>query len=57
MGWLAGAASVLALLSACDQQRIDALEEGLATEADVRAQFGEPATIWPERDGSRTLEY
>lgn len=57
LGWLAGAASVLALLSACDQQRIDALEEGLATEADVRAQFGEPATIWPERDGSRTLEY
>ena len=47
---------VLALLG-CDQQRIDALEEGLSTEADVRAQFGQPATIWPEADGSRTFEY
>lgn len=57
--WRAAAAvgtSVLALLG-CDQQRIDALEEGLSTEADVRAQFGEPATIWPEQDGSRTFEY
>lgn len=52
----AAGAAVLALLG-CDQQRIDALEEGLSTEADVRAQFGEPATIWPEPDGSRTLEY
>ncbi len=57
--WRAAAAvgtSVLALLG-CDQQRIDALEEGLSTEADVRAQFGEPATIWPEQDGGRTFEY
>lgn len=49
-------AAVLTLLG-CDQQRIDALEEGLSTEADVRAQFGEPATVWPEQDGSRTFEY
>lgn len=57
--WLAAGAvgtSLLALLG-CDQQRIDALEEGLSTEADVRAQFGEPATIWPEQDGGRTFEY
>ncbi len=55
---LAGAlgTAVLTLLG-CDQQRIDALEEGLSTEADVRAQFGEPATVWPEQDGSRTFEY
>ena len=57
--WLAAGAmgaGVLGLLG-CDQQRIDALHEGLSTEADVRAQFGEPVTIWPEADGSRTLEY
>lgn len=57
--WLAAGAmgaGVLGLLG-CDQQRIDALHEGLSTEADVRAQFGEPVTIWPEANGSRTLEY
>lgn len=48
--------AVLTLLG-CDQQRINALEEGLSTEADVRAQFGQPATIWPEADGARTFEY
>ncbi len=52
----AAGAAVLTLLG-CDQQRINALEEGLSTEADVRAQFGEPTTIWPEPDGSRTFEY
>ena len=48
-GWqrtiLAAALSTL-LLAACDPQRIDALEEGVATEADVRKQFGEPEKIW-----------
>ena len=44
-------------LVGCDQQRIDNLEEGLSTEADVRAQFGEPAYVWSESDGSKTLEY
>lgn len=50
------ATSVFALLG-CDQQKIDTLEEGLSTEIDVRKAFGEPMTIWPEPDGSRTFEY
>jgi hypothetical protein len=45
------------LLMACDPQRIDALEEGVATEADVRKQFGEPEKIWDAPDGGRTFEY
>ena len=46
-GWFAG----------CDQKRIDKLEEGVATEADVRKQFGEPFAIFSEADGARTFEY
>ncbi|WP_326538879.1 outer membrane protein assembly factor BamE domain-containing protein [Pseudorhodoferax sp.] len=45
------------LLVACDPQRIDALEEGVATEADVRKQFGEPEKIWDAPGGGRTFEY
>jgi hypothetical protein len=41
----------------CDEQRIAKLEEGVATEADVRRQFGEPERVREEADGSRTLEY
>lgn len=52
----AAAISALALLG-CDEQKIRELEEGLSTEADVRAQFGEPERVWSEQDGSRTLEY
>lgn len=44
-------------LAGCDQQKIKELEEGLSTEADVRARFGEPERVWPEADGSRTFEY
>jgi hypothetical protein len=51
-----GALSAL-LLAACDPQRIDALEEGVATEADVRRQFGEPEKIWDAPGGARTFEY
>lgn len=54
--WLTAATMALTLLG-CDQQRIDALEEGVSTEAEVRAQFGQPTTIWPEADGARTFEY
>lgn len=54
MGLLAGA---LVLLGGCDQRRIEQLEEGVATEADVRRQFGEPAAVYPEADGGRTLEF
>lgn len=46
-----------ALLAGCDQHKIDKLEEGVSTEADVRAQFGEPDSIDKEADGGRTLEY
>jgi hypothetical protein len=46
----------LALL-ACDRQRIDRLEEGVSTEADVRASFGEPQDIWDGPGGERVFEY
>ncbi|WP_157268165.1 outer membrane protein assembly factor BamE domain-containing protein [Azohydromonas aeria] len=45
------------LLAGCDGQRIAKLEEGLATEADVRREFGEPERVREDGDGSRTLEY
>jgi hypothetical protein len=45
------------LLAACDPQRISELEEGVATEADVRARFGEPEKIWDAPGGGRTFEY
>jgi outer membrane protein assembly factor BamE (lipoprotein component of BamABCDE complex) len=49
-------ASLLALLG-CDPQKIAKLEEGVATEADVRKQFGEPHATYSEADGSKTFEY
>ena len=49
-------ASMLALVG-CDQQRIIELEEGIATEADVRAKFGEPEKIWDGEGGIRIFEY
>jgi hypothetical protein len=36
---------------------VDELEVGVATEADVRARFGEPAAVYDEANGDRTLEY
>ena len=53
------AVAVMGMLSlpGCDPQNIKELEEGLSTEADVRARFGEPERIWTEPDGSRTFEY
>jgi SmpA / OmlA family len=49
-------ASFLGLVG-CDQQRIVELEEGVATEADVRAKFGEPEKIWDGANGARIFEY
>jgi hypothetical protein len=49
--------SLLALLAGCDPQRVAKLEEGVATEADVKKQFGEPPVTYNEADGSRTFEY
>lgn len=44
-------------LAGCDQQRVQNLNEGLSTEADVRKQFGEPTQIIEKADGSKLLEY
>ena len=65
-----GLLTVLAGLIGCDPPRIAELEEGVATEADVRARFGEPEKIWDAADmgktprpgaaaaqGARTFEY
>ena len=52
-----GALLFVVLLAACDPQRISELEEGVATEADVRARFGEPAAVYGEENGARTFEY
>ena len=65
-----GLLSCILGLAGCDQARIQELEEGVATEADVRARFGEPEKVWEARDmaslpqpgaaaepGARTLEY
>ena len=54
--WLAVLAAALALV-ACDVQKIAELEVGVTTEADVRAKWGEPAAVYTEPDGSKTLEY
>jgi hypothetical protein len=51
------AIGMAALLCACDPQRIEKLEEGVATEADVRREFGTPEKIWDAPDGGRTFEY
>ena len=53
LGWVLLALAVVG----CDPQRIKELEEGVATEADVRARFGQPENIWDEPGGARTLEY
>ncbi|WP_313073642.1 outer membrane protein assembly factor BamE [Melaminivora sp.] len=57
MGKATGALLAFLALLGCDEQRIGELEEGLSTEAQVRERFGEPDRVWPEDDGSRTLEY
>jgi outer membrane protein assembly factor BamE (lipoprotein component of BamABCDE complex) len=45
------------VLAGCDPQRVARLEEGVATEVDVRKQFGDPVTVTVAADGTRTLEY
>ncbi|MBA3770959.1 MAG: outer membrane protein assembly factor BamE [Ramlibacter sp.] len=44
-------------LAACDPQHIKELEEGVATEADVRARFGVPENVWDGPGGERIFEY
>ncbi|WP_219209126.1 outer membrane protein assembly factor BamE [Variovorax boronicumulans] len=48
--------SLLLALAACDNQAIRELEEGVATEADVRARFGTPENVWDSPAG-RVFEY
>lgn len=60
MRLIKGLLAVLAgtgLLAACDPQGIEKLEEGVSTESDVRAAFGEPEAVWDEPGGARTFEY
>lgn len=45
-----GLLSLFIGMTGCDQQRITELEEGVATEADVRARFGEPEKTWNAAD-------
>ncbi len=49
--------SLLTLLTACDQQAISELEEGVSTEADVRQRFGAPEAVWDGPDGAQIYEY
>lgn len=44
-------------LAACDTQRIAELEEGVASEGDVRMKFGEPEKVWDGENGERIFEY
>jgi hypothetical protein len=58
--WRIGMAAALLAgvigLAGCDNQRISELEEGVSTEADVRARFGQPENIWDAPNG-RVFEY
>lgn len=45
------------LACACDSRKIEKLEEGVSTEADVRTQFGAPDAVYDEAEGARTFEY
>ena len=54
--WAVVAAAV-GLLTACDPARVEKLEEGVATEANVRQQFGDPVTVTVLPDGQRVLDY
>lgn len=47
----------LSLLLGCDSQKIAELKEGVSTEADVRSRFGEPAAVYDDGNGRKTLEY
>ena len=57
MRLVGGLLAALATLVGCDSRKIAELEEGVATEADVKAKFGQPENVWDEPGGARTLEY
>ncbi len=50
-------ASSAAFLAGCDNQRISQLEEGLASEGDVKMKFGAPEKVWDGQDGAKIFEY
>lgn len=52
-----GAALAVLAFPGCDSQRISELEEGVSTEADVRARFGQPENVWDGPNGERIYEY
>ncbi len=56
---VAGALLAIGLLglAACDPQAIRELEEGVSTEADVTARFGQPERVWNGSGGTRIFEY
>lgn len=54
---LTAALAALALLAACDPQRVARLEEGVSTESDVRQAFGDPVTVTVLPDGRRVMDY
>jgi outer membrane protein assembly factor BamE (lipoprotein component of BamABCDE complex) len=58
-GWRVALLAVFAAMamSACDQQNIGELEEGVSTEADVRERFGAPEAVWDGPDGEQVYEY
>ncbi len=52
-----GVCLVLLALAGCDPARVEKLEEGVATESQVRQQFGDPVTVTVLPDGQRVLDY
>lgn len=52
-----GLITALFSLVGCDSERIQKLEEGISTEADVRAQFGNPENVWDGEGGVRIYEF
>jgi outer membrane protein assembly factor BamE (lipoprotein component of BamABCDE complex) len=56
MGLAAMMAALWGLVG-CDPQRIDQLEEGVSTEAQVIALFGQPENVWDAPGGAKVLEY
>jgi hypothetical protein len=56
--WTAVLLAATFSLAGCDERRAAKLEEGVSTEADVRAQFGEPAAVYADDSGdAKTFEY
>ena len=51
-----GVLGAMLALVGCDNRAISELEEGVSTEADVRARFGAPENVW-ESPAGRVFEY